>query len=143
VFDFTGAAKLSCPLALPVSFVTNMQAGGDVGFFLTAVDATIGYVFYSANYAGNAASRPALVVSAVAQPVISAINLSGTNLVLSATNGVAGETNYVLTSTDLALPPSQWTPISTNVLTAGGNFSITVTNAVNTDSQQFFMLQTR
>jgi hypothetical protein len=45
-------------------------------------------------------------------------------------------------STDLALPLSQWTPVATNVLSANGNFSITVTNAVSAAIPcQFYILQ--
>jgi hypothetical protein len=143
-FTFAGSAKLSCPLALPNAFVTNMQAGGEVGFFMTAIDPGLGYVFYSRNYAGNTNSLPYLVVSATAQPGISGISLSGTNLVLTATNGVAGGTYYVLTSTNLAAP-IQWTAILTNVLAASGNFAVTVTNAANSNapSAQFFILETQ
>jgi hypothetical protein len=142
-FTFTGTSPLSCPLALPAAFVTNLQAGGEVGLFMTAIDPGIGFVFYSRQYGGLPSTHPALVVSAVAQPFISAISLSGTNLVLTATNGVAGGTYYVLTSSNLASPPDQWASITTNVLSAGGNFVIIVTNAVNTNAQQFFIIQTQ
>jgi hypothetical protein len=142
-FNFTGTSPVSCPLALPVSLVTNMQAGGEVGLYLTAIDPGLGFVFYSRQYAGLASTHPALVVSAVAQPGISAVSLSGTNLVLSATNGVAGGTYHVLTSTNLAAPLKQWTSIETNIPT-GGNFVVTITNVagVNALSPQFFILQT-
>jgi hypothetical protein len=143
-FDFTGNVTMSIPLALPAPFVTNMQAGGEVGLFVTAINTNMALVFYSSRFAGNTSVLPNIVISAMAQPVISAINRSGTNLVLSATNGVAGGTYYVLTSTNLTAPPSQWTPVATNVLGAGGNFMMTVTSAANTNapSPQFFILQT-
>jgi hypothetical protein len=144
-FDFlTANTNMSCPLALPASFVANMQAGGEVGLFMTAIDPGIGFVFYSRSFNGNPTVLPQLIVSATAQPGISAISLSGTDLVLSATNGVAGGTYYVLTSTNLAAPPGQWTPIETNVLAGSGDFTITVTNAASVDapSPQFFVLQT-
>jgi len=142
-FNFN-TTNLSCSLALPAAFVNNLAAGGEVGLFLTAIDPQIGFVFYSRQYAGLASTHPALVVSATAQPVLTGIAESGTNLVLSATNGVAGGTYYVLASTNLASPFNQWTPIVTNVLSAGGNFVMTVTNAaiINAPSPQFFILQT-
>jgi hypothetical protein len=142
-FNFN-TTNLSCALALPAAFVNNMAAGGEAGLFLTAIDPQIGFVFYSRQYAGLASTHPALIVSAVAQPGIAGITVSGTNLVLSATNGVAGGTYYVLTSTNLATPFNQWTPIATNVLSSGGNFMMTVTNAamINAPSPQFFILQT-
>ena len=64
-------------------------------------------------------------------PIISGLNLSGTNLVLNVTNGVAGEICSVWASPDVTLPLSQWTPVATNVLSTGGNFTVTATNAVN------------
>ena len=81
-------------------------------------------------------------ISVVAVPGIIGISLSGGNLVINGSNGVSGQTCYVLTTTNLALPRSQWIPVATNVLNAGGNFSITATNAVNPNvPQQFYILQ--
>ena len=37
----------------------------------------------------------------------------------------------MLMSTNLTLPKTQWTPVATNTWSADGNFSLTVTNAVN------------
>jgi hypothetical protein len=123
-----------------------MQAGGEVGLFLTAIDPGIGFTFYSRQFAGLSSTHPALVVTAAprAQPGITAASLSGTNLFLSATNGVAGWVYYVLTSTNLAVPASRWTTIATNVLSSSGNFMITVTNGANTNAvaPQFFVLRT-
>jgi len=60
----------------------------------------------------------------VSQPAITGIRLVGTNLIISGTNGLAGEQYNVLTSTNVALPLSQWTTLPTNTF-GGGNFSIT------------------
>jgi hypothetical protein len=50
----------------------------------------------------------------------------------------------VLTSTNLALPLSRWTPAATNLLSASGNFSITVTNTVSAEiPQRYYVLQTQ
>jgi len=76
------------------------------------------------------------------RPAIVNVAMSNTNLVLNATNGIAGRTYDVLTSTNLALPLSQWAPIATNVPNASGSFLLTVTSAVNPlDRQRFFILQ--
>lgn len=85
-------------------------------------------------------------ISVVPVPVvtISGIQLSGANLVINGLNGLSGETEHVLTSTNLALPLNQWTPISTNVLNANGDFTITVPNAVFPGAaQQFYILQSQ
>jgi alpha-tubulin suppressor-like RCC1 family protein len=77
-------------------------------------------------------------------PIIVGISLSGTNLVLNGANGRSGGTYYLLTSTNLAMPLSLWTPCATNVLGATGDFTITATNAVNpNDAQQFYILQSQ
>lgn len=73
---------------------------------------------------------------------ITSLALAGTNLVLNAANGVAGEIYSVLTSTNVAMPLNQWTSVATNVLTNGGSFSLVATNAVNSGTpQQFYILQ--
>ena len=135
------SATLLFPLALPATFVSDAQAGGEVGIFLTALDPQTGFTFNSRSF-GTTSARPFLIISAVPQPGISAVSLSGTNVVLAATNGVANGTYYVLSSTNAALPLSRWTPMATNVLGESGNFTTTVTNA-NTASQQFFIIQTQ
>jgi autotransporter-associated beta strand protein len=75
------------------------------------------------------------------QPVITTTTtiLNGTSLVFSGTNGTVGATYYVLTSTNLILPLSSWTPIFTNTFITGGAFS--VTNAISPSvPQRFYIL---
>ncbi len=73
---------------------------------------------------------------------LSTFSQSGANLVLTGTNAGSGATYRVLGSANIALPLSQWTPVATNALGAGGNFTITITNAVTTRTpQQFYILQ--
>jgi alpha-tubulin suppressor-like RCC1 family protein len=77
-----------------------------------------------------------------AQPGITSLSLAGTNIVLNATNGQWSGTYCLLTSTSMTQPLSQWTPVATNTLDGSGNFTITATNAVNTNApQQFYTLQ--
>ena len=76
------------------------------------------------------------------QPDIIGTSLSGTNLVLNVTDGHAGATYYVLSSTNVVLPLSQWTLVATNILATSGNFTITVTNTVTLGiRQRFYILQ--
>jgi hypothetical protein len=78
------------------------------------------------------------------QPGIASARVSGANLVLSGINGQTGGTYYVLAGTNLALPLSLWTPVATNVLSTNGNFTLTLTNTVTTDTpQRFYILQTQ
>jgi hypothetical protein len=89
-----------------------------------------------------ATATVSLVVLPEATVGITAISLSGGNLVINGTNGVSGTTYYLLMSTNLALPASQWVPVATNTLNANGNFSLTATNAVYANvPQQFYILK--
>src|ERR1022692_1237371 len=76
------------------------------------------------------------------QPTIVTTSLSGTSLVLNGTNGESGGTYYVLTSTNVLLPLSQWARVATNVLGAGGNFTLTASNTFTPGTpQRFYMLE--
>ena len=75
------------------------------------------------------------------QLLISHINLTGTNLVLNGQNDFSSGSAVVLSSTNVAKPLNQWTPIWTNGL-GNGAFSLTATNVVNRSlPQQFYILQ--
>lgn len=70
------------------------------------------------------------------------IQLSGLNVVLNATNGFAGATYHVFATTNLDIPLNQWQPVFTNILGAGGNFTLTVSNALASQlPHQFYVLQ--
>ena len=64
-----------------------------------------------------------VVYVGLGRPAFQSIAQSGTNLILGGSNGVAGTPYYLLTSTNLALPLTDWTPLLTNVYGAGGSFS--------------------
>jgi hypothetical protein len=75
------------------------------------------------------------------QPVFGGIQLSGANLVFNG-SGASGGTYHLMSSTNLALPFSQWTPVATNVLGTNVNFSITLTNAAASGLPQcYYILQ--
>jgi autotransporter-associated beta strand protein len=81
-------------------------------------------------------------LSVIAQPTprphFAGIVASGTNLVMSGTNGVPYWTYYVLTSTNVSLPVSNWTVVATNAFGGSGNFSFT--NSPHAP-QTFYQLQ--
>jgi hypothetical protein len=82
------------------------------------------------------------ITAQVATPVITGITQSSNNLTIQASGGFAGATYLTLTSTNLPLPLNQWIAIETNILTAGGSFSVTLTNAHNPATpQQFFTIE--
>jgi uncharacterized repeat protein (TIGR03803 family) len=77
-----------------------------------------------------------------AQPGISQIALSGTNLVISGSGGQSGQTYYLLMGTNLAEPLNEWVPVATNVPGTNGSFAIFATNAVSPNARQrFYILQ--
>jgi len=81
-----------------------------------------------------------VVSPATPPPDITSIELSGTNLLISGTNTVAGMF-YVLMSTNPATPLNQWHTVATNVLGETGTFSLMVTDAVILNApQQFYIL---
>ena len=71
--------------------------------------------------------------------MFSSVNFSGGNLVMSGTGGLTGLNYYVLASTNLTVPWSNWTRLATNQFNGGGNFNFT--NANTNSAPRFFLLQ--
>jgi len=70
----------------------------------------------------------------------SSFTLSGTNVIFNGSGGPSSATYWVLASTNVALPLTNWTRILTNQFNASGDFTFTnaVTPAV---PQRFYILQ--
>ena len=104
-------------------------------------DATFGagaslYFVRAANPCGSSADSSV----ASAPLVVTGWAVSGTQAVMAGWGGVAGQSFYVLGSTNGAASVSQWTRLGTNVFGAGGSFN--VTNALDPASpQQFYLIQ--
>lgn len=73
-------------------------------------------------------------------PVVTTVFANGGNLIFGGTNGVQGNPYYVLTSTNLAIPLSNWTALSTGAFGAGGVFSVTNPIVTGTPAR-FYLLQ--
>jgi autotransporter-associated beta strand protein len=69
------------------------------------------------------------------QPQFSSISQSGTNLIL-VYGGATNQTARVLSSTDVALPIVNWTPVQTNIVGADGKFTNSI--PVNPSEPQRF-----
>jgi len=83
----------------------------------------------------------AIVSTVIPHPVVTSITLNGLNATINATNGSAGATFYVLSSTNVTLPLSNWTVLATNAFDVNGNIvNYTVTNGVS-GPQRFYILQ--
>ena len=104
--------------------------GGSATAVLSGLPATAKKV----RWFGGPASRPA--------PGFTQIQVAGTNAVFNVTNGFIGGTYYLLTSTNVTTPLSQWVPILTNVLGASGNFTLTASNSFSLNTRQRFYILT-
>jgi hypothetical protein len=117
-------ARANALFQLPLS-------GGSATVILTELPSTAKRLRY---YAGTQ--------SEFSIPMLMSYSVANTNLTLNGGRGVAGETYYVLTSTNLAAPLSQWSPIASNLLAANGFFTIVATNAVSSKiPHQYYILR--
>ncbi|HTR40699.1 MAG TPA: hypothetical protein VMH87_03710, partial [Pseudomonadales bacterium] len=83
-----------------------------------------------------------LVVGSVASPVtITGINISGSTLTLTATNGASGGQFVLLESTNLMLHLGQWTPVITNNFDANGHLNLSTNIVTPGTPQEFYLLQ--
>ena len=154
VFNFTlgtNAAEVTAQGNLTVNNTLNITAGDGFGagtytlftyagsFFGTPVLGTTppGY-----NY--SITNPPGLIQLLVqtppppTPPVFGGISSTANGLVISGSGGTTNGTYYVLVSTNIALPPNQWTPVSTNQFDGSGNFIFT--NAMDPNNPQMFYL---
>jgi hypothetical protein len=74
--------------------------------------------------------------SGPSSPRITGIVMSGESLVLTGTNGLPFATYFLLTSTNVASPLTDWSVAATNTFGSSGEFSIT--NAPNGDAPNRF-----
>ena len=123
----SGGSQTVTATANPSYVFTNWTENGNV-------------VSLATNYTFTLANNVNLVANFAGGLSLVSVQLSGANLVLNGANGVSGATNYVLMSTNPALPFSQWRPVATNVLNTSGNFSITVSNTVTPAAKQSFYI---
>src|SRR5207237_612686 len=72
-------------------------------------------------------------------PVITNLVVSGINLQFMGINGSASRPFYLLASTNVSLPPSNWANVATYNFDANGNFNFTI--PARTNRYQFFRLQ--
>jgi hypothetical protein len=79
-------------------------------------------------------------VISIGLPRFSAINLAGTNLIFSGSNGVPNGGFSVLASTNVALPVASWSLVTTGLFNGAGNFAFT--NAPSSaEPRRFFLLR--
>jgi hypothetical protein len=135
---------------LVVNNIGSALAGGDAIQVFTAasgISGTFGTIIPATPGPGLLWSQSTLDtdgnlrVIAIPQPDISGIVVGGGNVVLSGTNNGSASTHYVvLSSTNVALPLNQWTPVVTNPFNPDGSFSWTYT-IVPAETSRFYRLQ--
>lgn len=99
---------------------------------------TGGGVTWANNLAVNGSVQVTLgYVPLTTSPKITSFVLQSGKAIISGTNGQAGATAFLLTTTNLLTPLSQWQTVGTNIL---GGTGFTVTNAVVVGAPQRFYL---
>ena len=94
------------------------------------------YEVVANNVDGN--SPPSNLAQAAAPPVIGSVGLVSGELVLNGSGGITNGTYYVLTSTNVAAPLTDWSHLQTNQFDGGGSFNFTI--PINQNSAQRFYL---
>jgi len=129
--------------------VTNPATNSLIAYttFTGSVSGNFELTGIPAGYAGtlvdNSAGRTIDLVSAASTTVVprfTSLNLVAANLVFGGTNGLPHANYRVLSTTNVALPPADWTVVATNRFDGSGDFDFT--NGVNAQPpQQFYRLQ--
>lgn len=137
----TGAVTVTnigtAPLAVGDTFQIFNQAVQNG----TAFTVSGGGVTWANNLAANGSVQVTLPYAILTTtPKITSFGLQNANALISGTNGQAGATAFLLMTTNIMKPLSQWHTVATNVL-GGSSFSIIATNAVVPGApQRFFIL---
>jgi autotransporter-associated beta strand protein len=91
-------------------------------------------------FLGGAGSIQIIATGPKPTPVITHINVSGTTLTLTGTNGAPGGPYVLLQSTNLTTPLTNWTPAVSNSFDGSGNLNLS-TNIVNpANPREFYIL---
>jgi alpha-tubulin suppressor-like RCC1 family protein len=148
IFSTNSPYGTNRPEKIVASGVTAIAAGALHSLFLKSDGSlwTMGYNYYGQLGDGftNLNSAIPEQIFPASQPMLNSALSSQADLQFNATCGFGGNF-YLLGSTDMTLPVSQWTPLATNAVTARGtnNYSVTLTNAFNPGGQQFYILQSQ
>lgn len=127
------------PLAAGNSFQI-FSAASYTGSFATITPATPGSGLVWDTSALDSSGVLSVIAGASGPAISNNTSLSDGNLIFSGTGGTAGGSFYVLTTTNLDIPLTNWVTLSTNSFGANGSFS--VTNAVTPGTpQQFYRIE--
>jgi hypothetical protein len=125
-FGASNAASVNFSNAALVTAIAPSHSSG-------AVDVTV------QNPGGQSAILSNAFMFQTPPPIIETIAQLGANVILTGTNGPAYGTYFVLGSTNVSLPLSNWSRLATNSFDADGSFNFT--NAIPSEPQQYYLLQ--
>jgi hypothetical protein len=114
-------------------FNAGSYNGSFANVILPPLPAGLGWNTNSLNTSGM------LSVVIIAKPVIGTVSITDSGLALAGTGGVANATFYLLGSTNLSTPVTNWTRLLTNQFDGSGDFNFT--NVFGGDEQSFYLLQ--
>jgi autotransporter-associated beta strand protein len=123
------------------SFTILTASGGVSGAFTNVTGNRVPLVNYSGGSFLVVTTATSLIltnfqIAPTNPPTITGISLTATNLIITGTNGVAGASYLVLTTTNLVLPVASWNIIATQQFQSGG--AVNFTNPLNPNSPQLF-----
>jgi autotransporter-associated beta strand protein len=138
-FGGTLSLKIGDALTAMDSFKL-FTAGNYSGVFASILPASPGAgLAWNTNTLASDGTLRIVSVAPPAPPVIAGALFSGGSIIMSGSNGSPGTNYYVLASTNLTLPISNWSRVATNAFDQNGNFQFT--NDSSESSQQYFILQ--
>jgi hypothetical protein len=127
------------PAQFPLIQYSGAIAGAGYNFVLGALPAGAYCGGYLSNNVANRSIDLVITNCQGPKPVIAGVSQSGLSLTFTGTNGIPNATYYLLVSTNLAQPLTNWTRVATNVFDGNGQFTCTNTTGPNLP-QQFYRL---
>jgi len=116
-------------------FTTNLT-GTNLSHTFTVAGTNLVSLVVSGTAGTSTNILPVVVTAPSTPPVIGGIKITGGSLILTGSNGTTGANYYVLAATNLALPVTNWSIVSTNQFGPGGN--VNWTNQLNPAAPQWF-----
>ena len=114
----------------------NTQTTGASHAYATAGTYTVSQTVTGAG--GTASVTNTAYITVLAKPHIGSAKMSSGSFVLSGVGGISGDPYRILTSTNVALPLTSWTTVSTSAFASDGSYSYT--NSTPTNKASFFIL---
>ncbi len=107
--------------------VTNTSSANVNHTYVSAGSYTVGLTVTGPGGINTIAQTNYIVVSSAAPPAFSSLVLANGKLVLSGTGGTSGVQYRIFTTTNVAQPFANWTPVYTNNFLSNGSFAYTNT----------------